>query len=141
VADLLEHLTQAKHNLDCAAKFIRDTQCRDWAITAAFYSAVHFAEAGFTATDIGHSDAKRPQDEEPHAYRERLVREKYGDICYKSYRKLRNASYNVRYLPDWRTRLGTGLDYYSQTDAEKFLTIELPQVRQEIQKAASVNLD
>jgi len=141
VADLLDHVAQAKHNLDCAAKFVQDTQCRDWVITAAFYSAVHFVEAGFTATSIGHSDTKRPQDEEPHAYRERLVREKYGDTCYKSYRKLRIASYNVRYLADWRTRTGTGLDYYSQTDAERFLKVELPRVRQEIQNAIGVNLD
>ena len=141
MADLVDHVAQAKHNLDCATQFIRDTQCRDWAITAAFYSAVHFAEAGFTSTNIGHSDAKRPQDEEPHAYRERLVREKYGDTCYRSYRKLRVASYNVRYLADWRSRTGTGLDYYSQTDAEKFLTVELPQVRQEIQWTIGVNLD
>ncbi len=142
MADLVDHIAQAKHNLACASKLIRDIQCRDWAITATFYSAVHFAEAGFTAvSDVGHSDIHRPSDQEPHAYRERLIREKYGEACYKSYRKLRVASYNVRYLADWQTKTGTSLDYYNQATAEKFLTVELPLVRQEIQKAVGVKLD
>lgn len=142
MADLVDHIAQAKHNLACAGKLIRDTHCRDWAITATFYSAVHFAEAGFTAVpDVGHSDIRRPTDEEPHAYRERLIREKYGEACYRSYRKLRIASYNVRYLAGWQTRTETSLGYYDQTAAEKFLTVELPRVRSEIQNAIGVQLD
>lgn len=140
MADLVDHVAQAKHNLDCASKLLNDTQCRDWAITAAFYAAVHFAEAGFTATEIGHSDAKRPQNEEPHSYRARLVREKFGDACYRSYRKLRVASYNVRYLADWSARPGMSLDYYTQADAARFVTVELPAIWQEIQSTLRVDL-
>jgi hypothetical protein len=142
MADLVDHIAQAKHNFECASKFLIDTQCRDWAITAAFYAAVHFAEAGFTTTDIGHSETGRPQNEDPHAYRQRQVLNKYGDDCFKSYRKLREASYNVRYLALWSdNRPGTGLDYYSQADATRLVTVELPAIRQKIQLAIHVNLD
>ncbi len=140
MADLVDHVAQAKHNLDCASQFLNNTQCRDWAITAAFYAAVHFAEAGFTATEIGHSDAKRPQNEEPHSYRARLVREKFGDACYRSYQKLRNASYNVRYLTNWPTKPGVSLDYYTQTDATRLVTVELPTIRQGIQATLGISL-
>jgi hypothetical protein len=140
MADLVDHVAQAKHNLACASKFLTDAQCRDWAITAAFYAAVHFAEAGFTANEVGHSDAKRPQNEEPHSYRERMVREKFGEECYRSYRKLRTASNNVRYLADWSARPGMSLDYYPQSAAERFINVDLSLVRQKIQQMAGVNL-
>ncbi len=140
MASLVEHVAQAKHNLLCATKSLQDGECRDWTITAAFYSAVHFAEAGFTSIDVGHSESNRPQNEEHHAYRGRLVREKYGDTCYRSYRKLQEASYNVRYLALWSSRPGVGLDYYSQADARKFVEQELPLIRREIQ-ARTINLD
>ena len=140
MADLVDHVAQAKHNFACASKFLTDTPCRDWAITAAFYAAVHFAEAGFTATDVGHSETGRPQNEEPHAYRERQVLSKFGDACYKSYRKLRVASYNVRYLANWSARPGMSLGYYTQADAIRLVTVELPAIRQEIQSTLGVDL-
>ena len=53
----MSHIDQANHNEQCAQFLIDDSpQFRDWAITAAFYSAVHLAEASFsTRSDIGHS--------------------------------------------------------------------------------------
>ncbi len=136
--DVLDHIAQANHNRQCAGEFL--ARYRDWAITATFYAAVHLVEAGLTATDIGHSDSRRPEGEMPHDYRERLVRERFGDTCYKCYRKLRTASYNVRYLVLSQNKPGVALDYYSQDSAKGFLEKELPQIRREIEKVTGINL-
>jgi hypothetical protein len=136
MANLPDHIAQAKHNLECAEKFLQGGGCDDWAITAAFYAAVHFAEAGFAATEIEHTESSCPDEEEPHAYRERTVKEKFGVPCWKSYRKLREASFNVRYLVLWKSgRIGTALDYYSSDDVNRFVKRDLPTIRGEIQKS------
>lgn len=141
MADLIEHLKQAQHNASCAAKLLNEKVYRDWAITATFYAAIHFAEAGFTTTDVVHSENKGSQSESPHDVRERLIRDKFGQACWRSYRKLREASRNVRYLPNWQTKTGaTALDYYQHADAEKFLKVDLPLIREEIQKTTKINL-
>ena len=134
MASLIDHLQQSKHNAACAAKLLNEKVYRDWAITATFYAAIHFAEAGFSATDVGHSENRGGQADSPHDVRENLIREKFGRDCWRSYRKLREASRNVRYLPDWQTKSGTALDYYQHKDAVKFLNEELPRIRSEIQK-------
>jgi len=140
MADLIDHIKQAKHNAACAAKLLGEKVYRDWAITATFYAAIHFAEAGFAATDVGHSENKGSQAESPHDVREELIRDNFGNVCWRSYRKLREASRNVRYLPNWQTKTGTALDYYQHADAERFLNTELPRIKEEIQKTTSVNL-
>ena len=141
MANLPDHVAQAKHNLDCAEKFLQGGGCDDWAITAAFYSAVHFAEAGFAMTEIEHTESSCPDGEEPHAYRARAIKENFGVPCWKSYRKLREASFNVRYLALWKSgRIGTALGYYSPNDASQFVKQDLLTVRREIQKSG-VNLN
>ncbi len=140
MANLPDHVAQAKHNLACAAKFLQDGTCNDWAITSAFYSALHFAEAGFAFTEIEHTESSCPRDEDRHSYRERMVRKKFGEPCWRSYHKLRNASFNVRYLAMWDSgQVGTALSYYSPQDVTQFVKRELSMVRAEIQKSG-VNL-
>lgn len=57
MALLADHIRQANHNQECAKFMLGDTTMRDWAITAAFYSAIHFVEAGFTTiAAIEHSE-------------------------------------------------------------------------------------
>jgi hypothetical protein len=141
MADFIDHLNQAKHNLGCATKFLNDCQCRDWAITAAFYSALHFVEAGFTTiTDIVHSDLKRPEDENAHSFRTRMVKDKYGKECWMSYRKLFNASYNVRYLALSGSQVGNALSYYDHEDVIDFINKDVTKVRQEVQSHSGLNL-
>ncbi|MGD0877787.1 MAG: hypothetical protein ABSA01_06535 [Anaerolineales bacterium] len=141
MADFIDHLHQALHNLDCAKRFVANSNDRDWAITAAFYSAVHFAEAGFISTDVIHSELKCPQGITPHKFREEKVKEKFGITCYRSYRKLINASYNVRYLPMAFSRTGMALDYYSQDDAKRFIDADIPIIINEIQLATNMKLE
>lgn len=140
MAALIDHVKQAKHNAACAAKLLGENVYRDWAITATFYAALHFAEAGFAATDVGHSENRGSQAETPHDVREGLIREKFGNVCWRSYRKLREASRNVRYLPNWQTKIDTALDYYQHADAARFLNTELPRIQEEIQKTTKVDL-
>jgi hypothetical protein len=143
MANFIDHVNQAKHNLHCANKFFTGINCRDWAITAAFYSAVHFAEAGFdTIDDIQHSEKKKPADETHHAFRTRVVKEEFGRQCWESYRKLSEASHNVRYLGLWlqSDREGTAFSYYSQSDVKQFIKKDLEKVRTEIQTKTGFNL-
>lgn len=140
MADFIDHVNQAKHNLMCAEKFLANSQCRDWAITAAFYSALHFVEAGFTTTNILHTDFRRPQDESLHTYRMRQVKDKYGKECWLSYRKLFDASYNVRYLALWNSQMGGALDYFNHNDAKNFIEKELGVIRREVQTISGIDL-
>lgn len=136
MAAAIDHIAQAWHNRDCATRFLRD--CRDWAITAIFYAAIHFVEAGLTAKPEGHSDSTTPDDISPHKHRENLIRQYFSPRCFHAYRKLDEASRNSRYLlkPD----PGNALTYYSDRDARAFLT-NLDTIRQEVQSGSGVNLD
>jgi len=144
VADRDSHINQAKHNKACANLLLeKSPEYRDWAITAAFYAAVHLAEACFTSHDsILHTDtaSDRGEKEGMHGYRARKVRELAPD-AYVSYRKLREASSNVRYL----TKLGSGgkqiaVDYYDESAARILIQGDLQKILTELEKAFGVNL-
>lgn len=140
MADFIDHVNQAKHNLSCARKLVGDNQCRDWAITAAFYSALHFVEAGFTITNIVHTDLNRPRNESAHTYRMREIKNEFVKKCWFSYRKLFSASYYVRYLALWNSQTGEALSYYSQDDVNSFVENELGVIRHEIQTISGLDL-
>lgn len=140
MAEFIDHLNQAKHNLSCAQKFLKDPSCRDWSITATFYSAVHFAEAGFTATPVLHTEQTNNSDMGAHAYRSNMVNKHFGKDCWKSYRKLVDASYNVRYLGLWKSKIGGALTYYSPEDVKNFIEKDLSLVRREIQSSVKLDL-
>ena len=144
MADLVAHIQQARHNEDCASFLLANNQgARDWAITAAFYSAVHLVEACFsTVGTIGHSD--HAQDtrggEDPHEYRQRKVLE-LASSCYNSYRKLRLASYHVRYLPASAPGGSLfALHYYDIKAARYLVETDLPSIRAELERSFDVKL-
>lgn len=141
MADLISHIQQAKHNKDCAAHFFEDNPSnRDWAITAAFYSAVHYIEACFTSIqEIGHTE-DACGNQEKHGFRTRMVRKHYP-VAWKSYRKLQDASYIVRYIvKDIPGKQRFSLAYYTADDAEKMLTTELENIISNLQKGSGINL-
>ena len=143
MADLLAHVEQARHNETCANLILAtDVNARDWAITAAFYSAVHLVEAGFTTMhNIGHSEMAADRGKRGlHKYREDKMLG-VSRPAYDSYRKLSNASYNVRYLPS--TAPGGSLFallYYKEPEVRKMLEVYLPTVRSELERALGVRL-
>lgn len=143
MADLISHINQANHNENCA-NFLIDTapQFRDWAITAAFYAAVHLAEACFTTQrDIGHTESAPDRgDVEKHTYRREKVR-LLARGAYGSYKRLFDASFAVRYLE----RSGSGIhtsaaQYYNVPAVRKLVKEHLPVVRTELEKSLNVNL-
>jgi hypothetical protein len=144
VTDLVSHIEQAKHNEKCAYFLMEKApEFRDWAITAAFYAAVHLVEACFTSrSEIGHTEVAqdRASNEEKHRFRSRKVRE-LANNAYPSYRKLFEASYNVRYL----TKSSSGgqqsaIQYYDEAAARKLVHEDLVKVRTELEKAFELNL-
>jgi hypothetical protein len=143
VSDLLSHIEQANHNENCAKHLLTQPKApfRDWAITAAFYCAVHLAEACFsTRNDIGHTDTAPDRgSEEKHHYRSRKIRELASKSAYQSYRKLSEASYHVRYLAMTNKDRQTILEYYGAKEARQ-LVGSLPEIRAELQSTFGIKL-
>ncbi|MBK8030904.1 MAG: hypothetical protein IPK17_15705 [Chloroflexi bacterium] len=127
MVDKTSHIAQAHHNQDFADFVLNQTPVhRDWAITAAFYAAVHFTEACFAAVpSIQHTETAPDRGKlDKHAYRQEKIR-KLAPSAYKNYRKLREASQDLRYLDPTKT-LST---YYTGTVAEDYVRVILPQFR------------
>jgi hypothetical protein len=142
MADLVAHVQQASHNERCANYLLATApDARDWAITAAFYAAVHLLEACFTSVPVGHTESAPDRgDEDPHTYRSRKVRELAGS-AYVSYKKLLNASYHVRYLP--ATAPGGSrfaLEYYDISAARTLVQSSLAEVRAQLQQSFDLDL-
>lgn len=136
MADLLDHIKQAKHNQGFAEQLDRDQGLRhwDWLITIAFYSAIHYVEAFFVTTSIGHTE-KACRNENQHSFRQQTVRTFLGHNCWKSYRKLQDASYYVRYLAHAisKQKPGIAVTYYSRRDASDMLKLELKNIREAVE--------
>jgi hypothetical protein len=133
MANYRNHLRQARHNEAFAAQLAADKSLPyfDWLITVCFYAAVHYAEALFYfQPEIQHTESACPVDEERHAYRARMLRRTAGEQCYRSYRKLRDASYNVRYLGLAMQRPNDiAVHYYTLADAQRMFSDALANVR------------
>jgi hypothetical protein len=144
MASLPDHLHQAWHNQELAEKLTtrQGLEFRDWLITIAFYAAVHYVEAFFTTvTAIGHTDTACPDNEREHKFRRRKVKEQLGPEPWKSYSKLMNASYHVRYLPISLGRVGIGSAYYRPDDAKRFFERDLRVVRDAVGQHIRVTQD
>lgn len=135
------HLRQARHNEAFAAQLAADTALPffDWLITVCFYAAVHYAEALFYfQPGIVHTESACPAGEVRHAYRARMLRQIAGHKCWHSYRKLLDASYNVRYLGlAMQHPNQIAVQYYTRADARRMYSEMLANVRE----AAQSHLD
>jgi len=138
--DFLDHLTQAKHNQDCANRFLMISTDRDWAITAAFYAALHFTLAGLICKKI--YSIPIGDERSLHAAQSKKIKEIFGSICYKDYQKLFFASDKVRYIRDYSgisSNQIPSLNYFSQSDVNTFVKCSLPNIKQEIEKVTNAN--
>lgn len=123
------HLKQAQHNEDFIAHLQRGngaSEFTDWAVTAAFYAAVHYVEAVLAEKE---RDPAR-QHSTDHAFRnEILKRTKSYEHLWKYYWPLYNASIYARYLSDGQRDLNDFRDYMPPEDVERFINSNLTQVR------------
>lgn len=136
MADLLSHVEQSKHNKRIAHALLQDPICRDWAVTAAFYSALHRAQAGFV-----YLSETLPEDQagpgSVHTKRQAMVRQLFGRTCFLKYRLLREASNNVRYIPGYNgTNNPPSHCYVDHATARQMFDQDLQTIYDEIIKAA-----
>lgn len=99
------HLTQAQHNKSLADVLARRRPYHDWAITSAFYAAIHYFEGWLSVnTPEQHTETSIPVDSDGnpryslHSWREELVRNNIDRTAFICYRTLRQASNTARYL-------------------------------------------
>lgn len=83
-----EHRQQAQHNQDCLNS-IDVNKFPDWAVTVAFYKAVHLVEMLFAKKSIGHLSGR-------HTSRNNLLKNQYPSL-WKDYRPLYAFSRVARY--------------------------------------------
>lgn len=124
------HIDQAKHNQK-AAKKLSDINFFDWAITAAFYSALHFLEAAFIKDPkLGHSEGKfnslkinesdLVKGKSLHAFREMLISNKFPkDNIKTKFAQLRTMSEACRYIEKSGGKMGNS--FISPKDVAKGL--------------------
>lgn len=88
----LDHISKAQHNEQFAGKVEQTlSSYRDWALTAYFYSALHYVEAYLaTKTPPVHSPDHRARDDE-------FVRDPVLSQIFAEYSDLKNDSTNARY--------------------------------------------
>ncbi len=146
MADLVCHLKQSKHNLSCAKTLLNVANSRDWAITACFYAAIHFVEAGLIAVRGGTSRQLSPgRGTNAHSIRQNLVKSVFNDDCYLKYRHLREASMEVRYLDGTNCFITDhpAEEIYSQTQAKDFIEKDFEYLYKKIKTIAKTtnNLD
>jgi len=88
-----EHLTQVRHNIDILNSFCSGavpyptTVYPDWAVTVAFYTAVHLVEARLAQYHTHSTN---------HAQRDNEIRRRFRPIWH-NYNRLQNNSRGARY--------------------------------------------
>ena len=107
MSKLVHHLAQAQHNEKLAQTLLNLPPYHDWAITAAFYAAIHYAEAAIFSSQWTHSETsieKNPDGRNrytPHAWRIQLLqRMRIPGPGLRSFKVLRDASQTARYLSE-----------------------------------------
>ena len=134
------HLQQAQHNEGLLSELLTSLSYKDWLITVAFYSAIHYVEAAFFNNPaIGHTDTSIPTYPDgkwrygPHNWRMKLLEKHYPEDVWKGFRSLYNASYIARYL----LRPGRGgvaittdaQTHWTDNEARDFVDVDLINIK------------
>jgi len=135
MSGLLAHLWQAGRNERLAKQLLSELTYKEWVVTVAFYSALHYVEAALNQVPgIVHAETSMPRGYPGslHDYREDLVSQHFSG-AWASYRKLRTQSVVARYLSTNRQFLQTPAeDYFGDSDARNFVNRDLDKVRREL---------
>ena len=132
----MAHLWQAGRNKRLAKQLLSDLTYKEWVVTVAFYSGLHYVEAALNQIPcIGHSETSKPRQYPGglHDYREELVQQ-YFPSAWASYRKLRTQSMVARYLSTTQRVFlqEPAEDYFSEQDVRNFVDRDLDKVRRKL---------
>jgi len=136
------HLCQAQHNEGLLSELMASLSYKDWLVTVAFYSAIHYIEAAFFNNPaIGHTDTSIPTDPNtgnwlntPHNWRNRLLRNNYPQYVWKGFRSLSNASWVAKYLvtqpgPRGATVTTDAQTHWTDNEARDFVDVDLVNIK------------
>ena len=88
------HLEQARHNRTFFKAIDLDA-FPDWAMTALFYTAIHYVDAVLAVESNTHPDRHDSRDSE-------VAKSPVLNGIYDEYRKLKTDSFNARYNPPFK---------------------------------------
>ena len=136
------HLYQAQHNEGLLSELMASLSYKDWLVTVAFYSAIHYVEAAFFNNPaIGHTDTSIPTDpntgrwsDSPHNWRMSLLEKHYPKDVWKGFRSLYNESWVARYLVTQPGQRGIEVTtdaqtHWSDDEARDFVNIDLSNIK------------
>ena len=136
------HLHQAEHNEGLLSELTASLSYKDWLVTVAFYSAIHYVEAAFfNIPAIGHTDTSIPTDpntgkwlHSPHFWRIKLLRENYTKDVWKGFKSLSNASWVARYLvtepgPHGISVTTDAETHWTDDEARDFVDVDLSNIK------------
>jgi len=133
------HLHQAQHNEGLLSELMASLSYKDWLVTVAFYSAIHYVEAAFFNNPaIGHTDTSIPTDpntgrwrDSPHIWRMELLENNYPRYVWKSFRSLYNASWIARYLlrPGGVAVATDAQTHWTDNEARDFVDVDLINIK------------
>jgi hypothetical protein len=116
-----DHIRQARHNAQFLSTFdLNATPYPDWAITVAFYTAVHLVEAHFARNNIHYTDHKRRNREVSRSLRQ------IGRNYITLYNQSRTARYNCQHV--------------TPADAEQVLINDYEPVRAHLSALLRINI-
>lgn len=127
------HWEQGNHNQNLVNEIVdktRPTYYRDWAITIAFYAAIHYVEAFLERAQQCHSDDQH----NPHQFRvdkvyQLLTEAPVGD----EYRNLLHTSIILRYLSNrGRTAKSTSGKWLSDDAVKQMAVVDLGKIKNSV---------
>lgn len=135
------HLYQAQHNEGLLSELLASLSYKDWLVTVAFYSAIHYVEAAFfNNPTIVHTDTCIPIDpntgkwsHSPHNWRMKLLWDNSPEYVWRSFRSLYNESYIARYLlAPGRGGVAVTTDaqtHWTNAEARDFVDVDLINIK------------
>lgn len=143
MTDWITHLTQAQHNTEFAQQTLNNhPDFRDWAITAAFYAAVHYVEACFYKDKkIKHTEDAAPKAGlAQHTFRLETLKDNAKSV-YVHYKILYTACMDVRYLENFGSPPKDWQSFFTEADVKNLVEKRLPAVKDTLQKRYKVKFD
>lgn len=131
------HLYQAQHNESLLAELKASLCYKDWLVTVAFYTAIHYVEAYFFKDPaIIHTENTIPtypdgtRRHSPHIWRMKILQQKNKKV-WRGFRSLYNESNVARYLlrPGADTVTTDAQTHWTDDEARDFVDIDLHNIK------------